>query len=87
MQELLPIVFGFLLGAIIGWFLHSSMYSITKLTGSLFPIRELSPEQKKELFHLFHTVWTKAVGTQDYVKREWTELSGLLSMAEVLENP
>lgn len=28
----------------------------------------------KETWHLFHRLWTKAVGTPDYVKKEWQEL-------------
>ena len=28
----------------------------------------------KEAHRLLHTLWTKAVGTRDYVKQEWREM-------------
>jgi hypothetical protein len=33
----------------------------------------------KETNLLFHRLWTKAVGTSDYVKREWRELEDRLN--------
>lgn len=32
----------------------------------------------RRIHHLLHTLWTKAVGTDSYAKREWTELQRLL---------
>ena len=31
-----------------------------------------------EVRHIFHRLWTKAVGTSDYVKAEWKELDWCL---------
>ena len=33
---------------------------------------------RTEISHLFHKLWTKAVGTEDYVKAEWKELNQIL---------
>lgn len=38
-----------------------------------------NPEQAQKLFsQLIHGLWTKAVGTDTYVKEEWTALDMLL---------
>jgi hypothetical protein len=37
----------------------------------------MTPEEK-EIYHLYHVLWTKAVGTQDYDKKEWKKLGELL---------
>ncbi len=86
MQNFLIFVFVFLLGLVLGWFLNSTLHNLTNMAGSLFMQRELTREQKKTVFRLFHTVWSKAVGTQDYVKNEWNELSNLLTLVGVLDN-
>lgn len=87
MQELLMFGFGLLVGAFLGWLLHSTLFNLKNLTQSFFPGSTLSSQQKRELFHLFHSVWTKAVGTKDYNKAEWRELSALLSQVGLLDNP
>lgn len=33
---------------------------------------------RAEISHIFHKLWTKAVGTEDYVKAEWKELNQVL---------
>lgn len=40
-------------------------------------MRELY-EQYKRKHELFHTLWTKAVGKEDYDKKEWMEFEGLI---------
>jgi hypothetical protein len=38
---------------------------------------------QKDVHHLFHTLWTKAVGTERYNKNEWKQMgSYLYSMME-----
>jgi hypothetical protein len=32
----------------------------------------------REIHYLFHTLWTKAVGTADYDKSEWKRLSDFI---------
>lgn len=34
----------------------------------------------REAHHQLHRLWTKAVGTPDYVKKEWQELENMLSI-------
>ncbi len=31
-------------------------------------------ESNKTMWHLFHALWSKAVGTSDYDKKQWLEL-------------
>jgi hypothetical protein len=38
----------------------------------------MSPEGWKRLHGIFHTLWTKAVGTPGYSKREWQELEAII---------
>ena len=42
---------------------------------------------KETPFHLLHHLWTKAVGTPDYVKAEWKELEKCIVRFEKLEPP
>ena len=35
-------------------------------------------EEKAAKHRILHTLWTKAVGTPDYVKSEWKELAEIL---------
>jgi hypothetical protein len=37
--------------------------------------------EAEKVFRLFHTLWTKAISTDDYVKPEWTELGNILGKA------
>lgn len=32
----------------------------------------------KEVHRLFHNLWTKSVGTHDYVKKDWNRLDVLI---------
>ena len=42
---------------------------------------------KETPFHLLHHLWTKAVGTPDYVKAEWVQLERCIVRLEKLEPP
>lgn len=45
------------------------------------PVGILSTEnviRDHELIRLFHVLWTKAVGTKEYKKKEWQELASML---------
>ena len=38
-------------------------------------------------FHLLHHLWTKAVGTQGYVKEEWRQMEACILRLEALDKP
>jgi hypothetical protein len=33
---------------------------------------------QRDVHHLFHTLWTKAVGTENYNKNEWKQMGAYL---------
>jgi hypothetical protein len=35
-------------------------------------------KKDQDIYHLFHTLWTKAVGTPEYDKAEWKLLRDLI---------
>jgi hypothetical protein len=37
--------------------------------------------------HLFHALWTKAVGTATYDKEQWNDLSNQINRANIEMNP
>lgn len=41
-------------------------------------MKEIKTKINPEIRALFHKLWTKSVGTKDYVKDEWQELANLL---------
>ncbi|MHC1744317.1 MAG: hypothetical protein AB9873_14960 [Syntrophobacteraceae bacterium] len=47
-----------------------------------FP-REDSLSRQKRIKTLFHRLWSKAVSSEDYDKREWQELQELLKIEEL----
>jgi len=51
---------------------------------TIVQVSQMTPEQQKErIYHLFHKLWTKAVGQQEYIKDEWKELTILLSQFKI----
>lgn len=40
----------------------------------------LNPRERKEIHHLFHHLWSAAVGSPGYGKRDWVRLEGLLKI-------
>jgi hypothetical protein len=39
----------------------------------------VTQKEKKDTYTLLHTLWTKAVGTEGYNKKEWQKLNVILS--------
>lgn len=61
-------------------------------SGTLFwGTPELEEADREELIrrlpHMFHHLWTKAVGTPDYVKEEWKRFEKLLKLLGVYRSP
>jgi hypothetical protein len=38
----------------------------------------MSTADKQALWHIFHTLWGRAVGTADYDKKQWQELQRMI---------
>jgi hypothetical protein len=53
---------------------------------ALLTIRDGELEKwKADVHHYLHKLWTKAVGTEDYVKQEWKDFAKLLQSLDIVK--
>lgn len=62
-----------------GKHIGSTLESLFEETGELKTVRALTKKKLQsgvpdETWHLFHTLWTNAVGTPKYDKKQWQKL-------------